>query len=727
MNRASVLTGLVYGAMIGVVVAVGAMASAAAGENLAENPSAEQVDEAGQPVGWGHYENTPREWGTTDEEFYTGNRSAFLRITGFGDDDYAYAGLAVGRTSGYNSPDAIPVQPNTTYYFSFYIAGYGFKREITVSPWGFKADGSGRDRGIAGIKLLPVPEWTRYTGSFETTSETERVVLMFFVYGLRDRDVEEWATLYVDDVYLGTEESPGPIAGTGRARVQVPSPPEEVKGEGYIPLEPGTVRIWDANKNYPMKHYDFRAWSDRANWSPVPYGTTDYTFKGEAVLEGENFWISLHASPYDAVFLYAKMDAEGTPSRHNEIYRAWNTPDGWVNYGGGSQLNTILKNEPGELVVESEAITRTRKGWETTVTTTYRIVGGKQWVEIRPVRQASQQGMHGETRIIVAPEAGTDGGDWVDDSTKHPNGYTTRLPTHSKMLLDLAMDIDAIWVMTWPDPAKSRPNATDHHGGWWSGWQLIGEGEEPPVWTAPFSYFGDEKASVYIGTLVHGFWKYQKIDQTVKAGENITGNWRRVYTRTVHGSRWQPGKPWVPTYPGKWRLTGRIDDKYYTQEVRVTKDDITKDRFFFTAPAAGTLEYLIFYLYDRTDETPAEISTPMDIYREALGLVETGIGEREEVEERPMRVALFQNIPNPFNQWTEIRYVLPEARGVELGVWNVLGQKVVELVEGEQKAGGHVVRWDGKDGSGRGVSSGMYFYRMKAGAFMSTKRMVILK
>jgi hypothetical protein len=503
--------------------------------------------------------------------------------------------------------------------------------------------------------------------------------------------------------------------------------PAAAAGEGYSPFEHGTVRIWDANKTYTMKHYDFRAWEDRANWSQVPHGTTNYAFKGDCVLEGEDFWISLHSSSYDAVFLYAKMDAEGTPSRHNEIYRAWDTPDGWCNYGGGSQLNTILKNESGELLVESEAITYTRKAWETTVITRYRIVGGRRWVEIIPVQQASQQGMHGETRIIVAPEAGPDGSDWVDDSTKHANAYTTRLPTHGKMLLDLAMDIDAIWVMTWPDPAKARPNASDAHGGWWSGWQLIGEGEEPPVWTAPFARFGDEKKPVFIGILVHGFWKYQKMDQIVRAGEKITGNWRRVYSRTIHGSRWQPGKPWVPTYPGEWRLTGRIGGKYYTEEVLVTEDDITQDSFSFSAPAAGNLEYLIFYLYDRTDETPAEISTPMDIYREAILGVETGIGKREEVEEGPMRVALFQNVPNPFNRGTEIRYVFPEDRCVELGVWNVLGQRVAELVEGAQKAGYHVAQWDGKDGSGRGVSSGIYFYRMKAGAYVSTKRMVILK
>jgi hypothetical protein len=160
-------------------------------ENLAKNPSAEEVNAAGNPIGWGHYENTPDQWGPTDTEFYTGKRCAFLKITGFGEDDYACTGLAVAATDGYTGPQAISVKPNTTYHFSFYLAGYGFKRPVTVAPWGFDADGSGRDRDFGGVSLLPTAEWKRYTGTFRSKANTRRVVLMFFVYGLQDRDVEE--------------------------------------------------------------------------------------------------------------------------------------------------------------------------------------------------------------------------------------------------------------------------------------------------------------------------------------------------------------------------------------------------------------------------------------------------------------------------------------------------------------------------------------------------------
>lgn len=72
-------------------------------------------------------------------------------------------------------------------------------------------------------------------------------------------------------------------------------------------------------------------------------------------------------------------------------------------------------------------------------------------------------------------------------------------------------------------------------------------------------------------------------------------------------------------YPGKWRMIGCIDGKYYTQKITVTKSDVGKSDFTFRCPAAGTLEYIVFYLYDRTDQTPKDVQTIMDIYRQAIG------------------------------------------------------------------------------------------------------------
>jgi hypothetical protein len=80
----------------------------------------------------------------------------------------------------------------------------------------------------------------------------------------------------------------------------------------------------------------------------------------------------------------------------------------------------ILKNTPQEILVESEAITFERGGFQTTVTTRYRVQGGKPWLEIQPVSQADEQGMHGESRFVLAPEAGPAGADFVEDSLRRP-------------------------------------------------------------------------------------------------------------------------------------------------------------------------------------------------------------------------------------------------------------------------------------------------------------------
>ena len=93
----------------------------------------------------------------------------------------------------------------------------------------------------------------------------------------------------------------------------------------------------------------------------------------------------------------------------------------------------------------------------------------------------------------------------------------------------------------------------------------------------------------------------------------------------------------------------------------------------------------------------------------------------------PKVYALHDNYPNPFNPATTIRYDLPEASKTELAVYNVVGQMIQTLVSAEQKAGEYQVTWDGKDGFGKDVASGIYYYVFRAGDFKSVKSMVLLK
>jgi hypothetical protein len=102
-------------------------------------------------------------------------------------------------------------------------------------------------------------------------------------------------------------------------------------------------------------------------------------------------------------------------------------------------------------------------------------------------------------------------------------------------------------------------------------------------------------------------------------------------------------------------------------------------------------------------------------------------GEFAPGPEIPVTYALEQNYPNPFNPTTTITYQLPEQRDVTLTVYNILGQVVKSLVQNVQAAGIYAIRWDGTNDHGTGVSSGMYIYRLKAGNFVQSRKMMMLR
>ncbi len=93
----------------------------------------------------------------------------------------------------------------------------------------------------------------------------------------------------------------------------------------------------------------------------------------------------------------------------------------------------------------------------------------------------------------------------------------------------------------------------------------------------------------------------------------------------------------------------------------------------------------------------------------------------------PQDYVLQQNYPNPFNPTTQIRYELPKSGRAVLSIYNALGQEVRRLVEREQPAGYHLATWNGRDQQGKPVPSGVYHYRLQAGDFVSTKRMILAK
>jgi hypothetical protein len=102
----------------------------------------------------------------------------------------------------------------------------------------------------------------------------------------------------------------------------------------------------------------------------------------------------------------------------------------------------------------------------------------------------------------------------------------------------------------------------------------------------------------------------------------------------------------------------------------------------------------------------------------------TGVGEDVTI---PNDYALSQNYPNPFNPSTMISFNLKNKAHVSLSIYNIMGAKVNTLVNQELEPGAHSVRWDGVNGAGEKVSSGIYFYKLDTNEFSATKRMVLLK
>jgi hypothetical protein len=99
----------------------------------------------------------------------------------------------------------------------------------------------------------------------------------------------------------------------------------------------------------------------------------------------------------------------------------------------------------------------------------------------------------------------------------------------------------------------------------------------------------------------------------------------------------------------------------------------------------------------------------------------------DEAPEVPVEFSLKQNFPNPFNPSTDIQFSVPQAADVRIAIYNMLGQEVRTLFVGNVERGTRIARWDGRNNAGVSMPSGSYIYRMTAGSFVSTKKMLLLK
>lgn len=152
-------------------------------------------------------------------------------------------------------------------------------------------------------------------------------------------------------------------------------------------------------------------------------------------------------------------------------------------------------------------------------------------------------------------------------------------------------------------------------------------------------------------------------------------------------------------------------------------DDPTVTELTISSTVVEQPHHSLVYIYDRrtgSEQIGHDRAVPVfeQVSVSLSGIADAGL---------PTEFALDQNYPNPFNPSTEINFALPVPSQVRVDVFNVLGQRVTTLVDGQMPAGNHSVTWYGNDNDGSQVSSGVYFYRITAENFASTKKMMLLK
>lgn len=360
----------------------------------------------------------------------------------------------------------------------------------------------------------------------------------------------------------------------------------------------GRITLYDTGKTYTEKGPMAQAWQDRVNWMPVPYGATDYQPRGDLMLEGETFYLFLFDNKDDSVDLMAKVGEAGY--KPNEIYKVHQDERG-RNFGMGTAAVKILKNTAGEIVVEHAGEGR-RHGMPQAITTIYRVLAGRPWLEVRPVERVNQQGMHGKSRICAFVKK--EGEDFILDAKRETFREEVNLPAPegSIGILNFSRrfrtDHDFMWFMAFP-PGAERHRLTYlgfHADPFWedahSDWPSVG---------AQYAYLGEGGA--FIGVLNDpDNWKREEVGREIQEGETYTTRFQAPYA-------------------GRWKVVARLENRY----VQGVAEMEAGQAFIFQPPAKlhygplkWMLDYLLVYLWDRTEGTPDALWTPMDVYREAV-------------------------------------------------------------------------------------------------------------
>ena len=214
---------------------------------------------------------------------------------------------------------------------------------------------------------------------------------------------------------------------------------------------------------------------------------------------------------------------------------------------------------------------------------------------------------------------------------------------------------------------------------------------------------------------------YNAIDYaTVKYDTDGIEQWVARYTGT--GSSVDVASKIAIDNSGNAYVTGRSDGKYITIKYSTVGVEQWVAIYEDSASISGARDIAVDEM-DNVYVTGTSIDKGLtwSTYT-TIKYVQTPISVEEEEASLPAEYILMQNYPNPFNPLTTIRYSLPKSGMVVLSIYSLLGEELVRLEENDQPAGNHLFIWDASN-----FASGIYFYRLQAGDFVQTRKMLLLK
>ncbi len=219
------------------------------------------------------------------------------------------------------------------------------------------------------------------------------------------------------------------------------------------------------------------------------------------------------------------------------------------------------------------------------------------------------------------------------------------------------------------------------------------------------TYSGNLETESVLQTWSGSAWTNVSRNEYVYTGELLT------IDRT---SSWG-GSAWSPTDVDTLKYTGNLNTETVTYHI-----------------ASGILDKSNM-TYDGNDNLILEIGqskAPAEDWvneTRAVFVYEEILAVKVDTDELPRDFQLLQNYPNPFNPSTEIRFSLPKPAHVELVVFNLLGQRVRVLEDATLGPGLYAATWDGTDQLGRPAASGIYFYQIRVGDVVESRKMVLAK